>query len=147
MPTRYSRVIDVAGRGEKSERFQTWKQVLNCSKLFTADRYVWYTWYRRATDVKHTSSYVFRQCLERLKTQLDALRRECLALRFRRHRAAVTRDWAVEWQWSGSGVAALRTRSTRDQHAVSSAIDAMKPRYRRDEAAVSLGNATFSPCF
>ena len=50
-------------------------------------------------------------------------------------------------QWSGSGVAALRTRSTRDQHAVSSAIDAMKPRYRRDEAAVSLDNATFPPTF
>ena len=35
---------------------------------------------------------------------------------------------AVDWQWSGSGVAALRSRSTRDQHVVSSAIDAMKPR-------------------
>ena len=30
---RYSCVVDVAGRGERSERRQTQKKVLNCSKL------------------------------------------------------------------------------------------------------------------
>ena len=44
-----------------------------------------------------------------IRTFVDALGRECLALRFRRHRAAVTRDWAVEWQWSGRITHALNT--------------------------------------
>ena len=42
--TSYKRFVDVVGRGEKFERHRTRKQVLNCSKFYTADNHGWHTW-------------------------------------------------------------------------------------------------------
>ena len=42
--TSYSRFIDVAGRGEKSERHRTRQKVLNCSKFQPAGNHGWHTW-------------------------------------------------------------------------------------------------------
>ena len=42
--TSYSRFMDVAGRGGKSERRRTWQKVLNCSKFYPADNHGRHTW-------------------------------------------------------------------------------------------------------
>ena len=40
----YSRFINVAGRGEKSERCRPRQKVLNCSKFYPADNHGQHTW-------------------------------------------------------------------------------------------------------
>ena len=42
--TSYSWFIDMAGRGEKSERRWTRQKVLNCSKFYSPDNHGWHTW-------------------------------------------------------------------------------------------------------
>ena len=42
--TSYSQFIDVAGRGEKSDRRRTWQEVFNCSNFYPADNHGRHMW-------------------------------------------------------------------------------------------------------
>ena len=76
--TSYSRCIDVAGRGEKSERRRTWQKVLNCFKILARGQP------RLAHVVKTCNTretHVIIRVPDVIKTLGDAVRRESLGVR------------------------------------------------------------------